>query len=118
MITLDTKGGGYASFYYEHYTIPDNFIIRYEGRNILETGFVGGSKTGTVQIPEGDSDQLEIIVATNDEGTAWNYTVETIAPGLNIQDAYVTVPGGSNQTATIKFPVILSEAVDVEVTVN
>lgn len=113
VITLDTKGGGYASFYYEHYTIPDNFIIRYEGRNILETGFVGGSKTGTVQIPEGDSDQLEIIVATNDEGTAWNYTVETIAPGLNIQDAYVTVPGGSNQTATIKFLVILSEAVDV-----
>jgi hypothetical protein len=118
VITLDTNGGGYASFDYEHYTIPDNFIIRYEGRNILETGFVGGSKTGTVQIPEGDSDQLEIIVATNDEGTAWNYTVETIAPGLNIQDAYVAVAGGSNQTATIKFPVILSEAVDVEVTVN
>jgi uncharacterized repeat protein (TIGR01451 family) len=117
-ITLDSNGGRVASFRYEHFTIPDNFIIRYEGKNILETGFVGGSRSGTVQIPKGNSNQLEVIVATDDEGTAWNYTVETLAPGLNIQDAYVDVAGGSNQTAAIKFPVILSETSDVEVTVN
>lgn len=66
----------------------------------------------------GIPDQLEVIVATDDVGTAWNYTVETLAPGLNIQDAYVEVAGGSNQTATIKFPVVLSEASDVETTVR
>ena len=117
-ITLDTNGGGFASFRYEHFVIPDNFIIRYEGQNILETGFTGGSQTGTVQIPEGNSDQLEIIVATDDEGTAWNYDVETFAPGLNIQDAYIDVAEGTNQTAKLKFPVTLSEAFDVEVSVN
>jgi Asp-tRNA(Asn)/Glu-tRNA(Gln) amidotransferase C subunit len=118
VIALDTTGGGSANFYYEHYWIPDNFIIRYEGRNILETGFVGGRRTGTVQIPDGDSNQLEVIVATDDEGTAWYYDVKTLAPGLNIQDAYVDVAGGSNQAATIKFPVLLSEASDTEITVN
>jgi uncharacterized repeat protein (TIGR01451 family) len=117
-ITLDSNGGGVASFRYEHFTIPDNFIIRYESKNILETGFVGGSRSGTVQIPKGNSNQLEVIVATDDEGTAWDYTVETLNNGLNIQDAYVDVAGGSNQTAPIKFPVILSEASDVKVTVN
>ena len=76
-ITLDSNGGGVARFSYEHFTIPDNFIIRYEEKNLLETGFVGGSMSGIVQIPEGNSNQLEVIVATNDSGTAWNYTVTT-----------------------------------------
>jgi uncharacterized repeat protein (TIGR01451 family) len=76
-ITLDSNGGGVARFSYEHFTIPDNFIIRYEEKNLLETGFVGGSRSGIVQIPEGNSNQLEVIVATNDSGTAWNYTVTT-----------------------------------------
>ncbi len=76
-ITLDSNGGGVAKFSYEHFTIPDNFIIRYEGKNLLETGFIGGNRSGIVQIPEGNSNQLEVIVATNDSGTAWNYTVTT-----------------------------------------
>jgi uncharacterized repeat protein (TIGR01451 family) len=117
-ITLDTNGGGIATFEYEHYFVPDNFIIRYEGNNILETGFVGGSRQGTVEIPQGNSNQLEVIVATDDEGTAWDYTVKTLTPGLNIQDAYVAIGAGSDQTATIKFPVILTEASEAEVTVS
>jgi uncharacterized repeat protein (TIGR01451 family) len=117
-LTLETNGGGIAKYSYEHFVIPDNFIIRYEGKNILDTGFVGGSRSGTVQIPKGNSNQLEVVVATDDEGTAWNYTVETLNNGLNIQDAYVSVEGGSSQKATLKFPVILSEASDVETTVQ
>jgi uncharacterized repeat protein (TIGR01451 family) len=117
-VTLDEKGGGTANFRYQHFSIPDNFIIRYEGKNILETGFVGGSNRGTVQIPKGNSNQLEVIVATDDEGTLWNYDVTTLSPGINIQDAYAEVPGGSSQTATLKFPVTLSEASDAETTVN
>ncbi|MFM6265544.1 MAG: hypothetical protein ACKPFA_03390, partial [Dolichospermum sp.] len=80
-VKLESKDGGIAKFSYQHFRIPDNFIIRYEGKNILETGFVGGGKQGTVQIPKGDSDELEVIVTTNDEGTAWNYTVETLSNG-------------------------------------
>lgn len=76
-IKLSSNGGGKAKYSYEHFSIPDNFILRYEGKNILETGFVGGNKTGTVQIPKGQSDELEVIVTTNDEGTAWNYNVTT-----------------------------------------
>lgn len=74
-ITLKSnKGGGYVEYSYQHFTIPDNFIIRYEGKNIFQTGFVGGGRSGRVKIPKGNSNQLEIIVATNNQGTAWEYT--------------------------------------------
>ncbi len=77
IVILESKGGGVAKFTYQHYTIPDQFIIRYEGKELLNTGFVGGGTTGQVQIPKGNSNQLEVIVATNDQGTAWDYTVTT-----------------------------------------
>ncbi|MCA2656841.1 CARDB domain-containing protein, partial [Microcystis sp. M061S2] len=77
IVILESKGGGVAKFTYQHFTIPDQFIIRYEGRELLNTGFVGGGRTGQVQIPKGNSNQLEVIVATNNQGTAWNYTVTT-----------------------------------------
>lgn len=76
-LKLDSKGGGKAEYSYEMFQIPDNLILRYEGKNILDTGFVSGSKTGKVDIPNGNSDQLEVVLATNDEGTQWNYTVST-----------------------------------------
>ncbi|MFN9405479.1 MAG: Calx-beta domain-containing protein [Dolichospermum sp.] len=76
-IKLESKGGGVAKFDYEHYFIPDKFIIVYEGQELLNTGFVGGSKSGEVQIPKGNSDVLEVRVVTNDQGTAWYYTVTT-----------------------------------------
>ncbi|NJO63310.1 MAG: DUF11 domain-containing protein [Richelia sp. RM2_1_2] len=77
ILKLDSKGGGTANYFYEMYFIPDQFILRYEGKEILNTGFVSGSKTGQVQIPQGNSDELEVILATNDEGTAWDYSVTT-----------------------------------------
>jgi uncharacterized repeat protein (TIGR01451 family) len=117
-LKLDSTGGETVQYSYEMYTIPDNLILRYEGKDILNTGFVSGSQTGTVNIPKGNSDELQVILATNDEGTAWNYTVETFAQEVNIQDAYVAVDGGSNQTATIKFTVTLSKPSDVETEVR
>ena len=122
-IKLDSQGGGTATFFYEHYSIPDQFIIRYEGKELLNTGFVGGSRSGTIQIPKGNSDELQVIVATNNTGTAWNYHVETSAngstvDGLNINDAYAAVNSGSGQKATIKFSVTLSKASNVETTVH
>jgi uncharacterized repeat protein (TIGR01451 family) len=74
-LKLGTNGGGKAIVSYEHYTIPDQIQLRYEGKNILDTGFVPGNKTIEVDIPQGNSDELEVILATNDEDTLWNYKV-------------------------------------------
>jgi uncharacterized repeat protein (TIGR01451 family) len=76
-LKLDSKGGGIARFSYEMFQIPDNLIFRYEGNNILDTGFVSGNQTGKVEIPKGNSDEVQVVLATNDEGTEWNYTVST-----------------------------------------
>ncbi|MFY7798296.1 MAG: DUF4114 domain-containing protein [Dolichospermum sp.] len=76
-IKLDSKGGGTATYFYQMQNIPDNLILRYEGKDILNTGFVSGSKTGTVNIPKGNSDKLEVILATNDSNTLWNYKIDT-----------------------------------------
>jgi uncharacterized repeat protein (TIGR01451 family) len=117
-LKLDSKGGGIVQYSYQMYGIPDNLILRYEGKDILNTGYVSGDKTGTVQIPKGNSDELQVILATNDAGTAWDYIVETINNGVNIKDAYIAVEGGSSKTATIKFPVTLSKASNVATTVQ
>ncbi|WP_298863248.1 DUF4114 domain-containing protein [uncultured Sulfitobacter sp.] len=78
-ITLETLNGGEITYSYTHYTIPDRFIIRYEGKNLFDTGFTGGSRSGTIELPAGSSDTLNVIVATDDAGTAWNYSV-TVEP--------------------------------------
>lgn len=89
-ITLGSQGGETVKYFFDNrefidnvdnitFTtdIPDNFILRYEGRNILETGFTGGSKSGEVFIPQGNSNQLEVIVGTNNPDTLWRYNVTT-----------------------------------------
>jgi hypothetical protein len=58
-IKLDSKGGGTVKYEYQMFTIPDQLILRYEGKEILNTGFVSGDKTGTVSIPQGKSQLLE-----------------------------------------------------------
>lgn len=73
-LDLESDKGGTIKYSYEHYSIPDNFIIRYEGKTLLETGFVSGSRSGTVTVPSGKAKTASIIVATNDQGTAWNFT--------------------------------------------
>jgi hypothetical protein len=78
-LVLETMAGSKITYYYEHYYIPDRFIIRYQGRNLIDTGFTGGSATGTINVPAGKSDKVEIIVATDDEGTAWLYNVSAEA---------------------------------------
>ncbi len=77
IIQLESNGGGTARYSYEFFQIPDQFILRYEGQEILNTGFVSGNQTGQVQIPEGNSNELQVVVATNDEGTNWEYNVST-----------------------------------------
>jgi hypothetical protein len=75
ILLLESKAGSKITYYYEHYSIPDRFIIRYEGLNLIDTGFKGGSASGTVNLPAGKADKAEVIVATDNAGTAWLYTV-------------------------------------------
>ncbi|MCY7332554.1 MAG: DUF11 domain-containing protein [Pseudanabaena sp. CAN_BIN31] len=76
-LKLDSKGGGTVRYSYDMFSIPDNLILRYEGKDILNTGFISESKTGKVNIPKGNSDELQVILATNDQRTGWNYTIDT-----------------------------------------
>ena len=39
-LKLDSKGGGIVQYSYEMYAIPDDLILRYEGKDILNTGYV------------------------------------------------------------------------------
>ena len=75
ILLLESKAGSKITYYYQHYYIPDRFIIRYEGLNLIDTGFKGGSASGTLNLPAGKADKAEVIVATDDAGTAWLYTV-------------------------------------------
>ncbi|MEM9214710.1 MAG: hypothetical protein AAGD25_10220 [Cyanobacteria bacterium P01_F01_bin.150] len=77
-LSLDSEGGGEVEYSYEFFFIPDRFILRYEGENILDTGFVSGEKSGKVSVPLGKEDELEVIVSTDDEGTLWEYEISTL----------------------------------------
>lgn len=91
-LTLEGTSGGEITYSYQHFTIPDRFIIRYEGRNLLDTGFTGGSRSGTLVLPAGTSDQLQVIVATDDAGTAWNYSVSVEAAECEVADPWIIAP--------------------------
>ncbi len=92
-LSLGRSGGGTFTYRYEMFGIPDQLIVRYDGRDLLNTGFVSGSRTGTVSIPSGNANALQIILATNDTGTAWNYTISE--DGCADPDPFVlTVVGG------------------------
>lgn len=93
-ITLESLDGGVITYRYEHFRIPDRFIIRYEDQTIFDTGFTGGSRTGTIELPAGTSDQLQIIMATNDSGTAWNYDVSVDTECAPVEPWIFTAEGG------------------------
>ncbi len=76
--TLDNE----ITFSFDFYGIPDRFIIRYDGSTIVDTGFVSYDRTDTVTIKRGTANFVDIIVATADEGTAWQYSVQSQEAGL------------------------------------
>ena len=81
-VALEGKLDNEISFSFDFYGIPDRFIIRYDGNTIVDTGFVSYDRTDTVTIKRGTADTFEVIVATADEGTAWEYTVTSREAGL------------------------------------
>lgn len=75
-LTLDSVSGAVIRYSYEHYSIPDRFQLLYEGKLIFDTGFVGGGRSGTIKLPTGGTSKtVQVIVATDDVGTAWDYSV-------------------------------------------
>jgi uncharacterized repeat protein (TIGR01451 family) len=84
ILPLETAAGSTINYYYQHYSIPDRFILRYEGRNVYDTGFTGGSRSGSIELPPGNATELQVIVATDNQGTAWNYRVS--AEGNECED--------------------------------
>ncbi|MEO0456953.1 MAG: hypothetical protein AAF152_10300 [Cyanobacteria bacterium P01_A01_bin.114] len=61
---------------FEMYGVPDRLQILYEGRELLDTGFVSGSQTLSVPL-SGKSARVDVIVTGNQEqsGTQWDYTL-------------------------------------------
>jgi uncharacterized repeat protein (TIGR01451 family) len=102
-ITLESTGGGTITYSYEMYGIPDRLVIRYEGRNLLDTGFVSYSRTGTLELPAGTSDSLEVLIITDNQGTAWYYTV-SVAGCADVRPWQITSLGTAfaNNAATGK----------------
>ncbi len=136
--------GRYADYYYcphgdRDRPINDRLFIRYAGKNIFEATFADLDEHIIIQIPLNLSDKLEFIVDADtanypppypynpdlefpfeqcNNDTGWWYSGYLTPIVLDIQDAYTAVAGGDNKKATIKFPVILSEACSRETTVR
>jgi uncharacterized repeat protein (TIGR01451 family) len=72
------KGSVTVQYFYEHYTIPDQFTLLYEGKNIFDTGgLVSGSRSGKVTFERGNSDFITVKVTAPRTGTAWDFSVTT-----------------------------------------
>ncbi|TAG50482.1 MAG: hypothetical protein EAZ28_32870, partial [Oscillatoriales cyanobacterium] len=97
-LNLDSTGGGTAEYSYEFFDIPDELILRYDGKEILNTGFISGKGEGKVDLPLGNSDKLQVILATDNVNTAWEYTISTTPPDLT------TTPPNSTTTPTTTPP--------------
>jgi uncharacterized repeat protein (TIGR01451 family) len=93
-LSLDGTMGSQLTYYFQHYSIPDRFIIRYQGQTLFDSGFTGGSQSGTVFIPAGTSDQVNVIIATDDAGTAWDYNVSVEEQCKDTAPLVVTAIGG------------------------
>ena len=104
-LKLDSNGGGTAEYSYDMLPIPDNLILRYEGKEILNTGFVSGAGSGTVTIPSGNSDKLQVILATNDKDTFWEYTISTLPDSTTTppDSTTTTSPTSSNISKDAKY---------------
>ncbi|TAG91902.1 MAG: hypothetical protein EAZ18_15915 [Oscillatoriales cyanobacterium] len=71
-----TAKKGKINVSYEMFDVPDQLIVRYEGRVIINTGFVSDSSTVSADF-DGNSDQVEVEVIGNRQqsSTKWNYTL-------------------------------------------
>ncbi|MGW5524490.1 hypothetical protein [Gordonia sp. NPDC003950] len=76
---LGRSGPTKFEFTYDTEVVPDEIVIKYEGKKTWATpGAIGtnGDRTVTVAVPRGNSDTVSVIVYGNtDQNTNWDYTV-------------------------------------------
>lgn len=70
------SNSGEIEIEYEMYGVPDRLQIIYEGKELLNTGFVSGNSRVSVPF-EGKSGRVEVIITGNQQesGTQWDYTL-------------------------------------------
>jgi large repetitive protein len=76
-ITLSEPGTYKVKWFYENYTIPDQVTFRYNGNVLFNSGFVGGTGSGTftIKVPEAGG-KFAAVMATNNPQTRWYFTLE------------------------------------------
>jgi uncharacterized repeat protein (TIGR01451 family) len=75
-----------VNYSYEHFSIPDQFEIRYGATPIFSTGgLVSNGKSGSKSFKQvSGNDQLTIKVTAPQSGTAWQFSVSTDAAAINV----------------------------------
>jgi hypothetical protein len=70
------KGKKIIRISYDMLSIPDKLQVIYEGKEVLNTGFVSDDGTRTIAL-NGKSNQLRIVLVGNsNRGTVWSYRVD------------------------------------------
>ncbi|MFK0731273.1 MAG: pre-peptidase C-terminal domain-containing protein [Gloeotrichia echinulata GP01] len=74
------------TYSYEHFSIPDQFEVRYGGNPIFSTQrLVSGGKSGSITFKQlKDKDKLDILVTAPQSGTAWQFSVSTENAQINV----------------------------------
>jgi uncharacterized repeat protein (TIGR01451 family) len=75
-----------VNYSYEHFSIPDQFEIRYGATTIFSTGgLVSNGKSGSKSFKQvSGNDQLTVKVTAPQSGTAWQFSVSTDAAAINL----------------------------------
>ncbi|MBH8572454.1 DUF11 domain-containing protein [Nostocaceae cyanobacterium CENA369] len=74
-----------VKFSWQNYSIPDEFQILYEDKRIVgNVGLQSGGESGEHIILKKNSDELTIKVTAPNEGTAWDFNVETLPLEITI----------------------------------
>ena len=75
-VTLSKPGIYKIKWAYENFQIPDQVTFRYNGKVLLDTGFVGGHDNGVFKIKVGSAGtKFAAVVATNNSSTQWNFSL-------------------------------------------
>ncbi|WP_448573194.1 hypothetical protein [Trichothermofontia sp.] len=71
-----TSNRGTVSISYEHYDVPDRLQVIYEGKTVIDTGFVPNTGNASFNL-QGQANFVDVVVTGNPQQstTEWNYTL-------------------------------------------
>lgn len=84
------RSSGTFQFEYQPFSVPDRFIVTFEGSTLLDTGSVANGASHT--LPFAGSTTIASITVIGPTGTAWNYTV--FCPAEYGRPPAFTLPSG------------------------